>query len=77
MSHSLVLNEPSTTQLLVEKLNLAIDETRLVRRIMDMNHRAENIESTTGASMRTWRLREEVKSLEAELALIRDRKHFC
>ena len=77
MSHSLVLNEPSTTQLLIDKLNLAIDETRLVRRIMDMNHRAENIELTTGASMRTWNLREEVKILETELVLIRDRKQFC
>ncbi len=77
MSHSLVLNEPSTTQLLIDKLNLAIDETRLVRRIMDMNHRAENIELTTGASMRTWHLREEVKILETELVLIRDRKQFC
>ena len=74
MNHTLAINEPGVTLQLIEKLDLAIDESRLVRRIMDMNHRAENIELTTGASMRTWRLRQESKKLETQLALIRNRK---
>ncbi len=74
MNHTLAINEPGVTLQLIEKLNLAIVESKLVRRIMDMNHRAENIELTTGASMRTWRLRQESKKLETQLALIRNRK---
>ena len=74
MSHTLALNEQDSTLQLIEQLNLAINEARLVSRIMDMNHRAENIESTTGSSMRTWRLREESKQLEIQLDFIRSRK---
>ncbi len=71
MSHTLVLDEPGSTLQLIEQLNLAIDEARLVRRIMKLNRQAETIEITTGSSMRTWRLREESKKLETQLDIIR------
>jgi hypothetical protein len=74
MSQSLALEESSTTLHLLENLNLAINEARLVRRIMDMRNQAGNIESTSGPSIRTQRLRDEVKRLENHLVFIRKRK---
>jgi len=74
MSQLLALEESNTTLQLLDNLNLAINEARLVRRIMDMSNQAENIESTSGPSIRTQRLREEVKKLENHLVFIRSRK---
>ncbi len=74
MSQSLALEESSTTLHLLEDLNLAINEARLVRRIMDMRNQAGNIESTIGPSIRTQRLRYEVKRLENHLVFIRNRQ---
>jgi len=74
MSQLLALEESNTTLQLLDNLNLAINEARLVRRIMDMSNQAENIESTSGPSIRTLRLREEVKKLENHLVFIRSRK---
>jgi hypothetical protein len=74
MYQALALDEPDTTLQLLNILDLAIDEARLVRKIMDMNSQAGNIESTIGPSTRTRRLREEVKILESELSYIRYQK---
>ena len=74
MYQALALDEPDTTLQLLNILDLAIDEARLVRKIMDMNSQAGNIESTIGPSTRTRRLREEVKILESELSYIRNQK---
>jgi len=41
---------------------------------MDMRNQAGNIESTSGPSVRTQRLRDEVKRLENHLVFIRNRK---
>ncbi len=74
MNPVLALDEPDTTLRLLNKLDLAIDEARLVRLIMDMNSQAGNIESVIGPSTRTRRLRDEVKSLESQLSCIRKQK---
>ena len=74
MSQSLTINEPGNTLQLLDNLNLAINEARLVRKIMDMSNQAGSIESTCGPSIRTLRLREEVKTLENHLAIIRNQK---
>jgi hypothetical protein len=74
MYQALALDEPDTTLQLLNILDLAIDEARLVRKIMDMNSQAGNIESTIGPSTRTRCLREEVKILESELSYIRNQK---
>jgi len=74
MIQSLALEESSTTLRLLENLNLAINEARLVRRIMDMRNQAGNIESASGPSIQTQRLRDEVKRLENHLVFIRNRK---
>lgn len=68
------LDEPDTTLRLLNKLDLAIDEARLVRLIMGMNSQAGNIESVIGPSTRTRRLRDEIKSLESQLTSIRKQK---
>ena len=77
MNQVLALDEPDTTLQLVTNLNLAIDEARLVRKIMDMNSQARNIESTIGPSTRTRLLREEVKNLESQLTYIRNQKSLA
>ncbi len=74
MYRVLALDEPDTTVRLLSNLDLAIDEARLVRKIMDMNSQAGSIESTIGPSTRTRRLREEVKILETQLTYIRNQK---
>jgi hypothetical protein len=74
MNPVLALDEPDTTLRLLSKLDLAIDEARLVRLIMDMNSQAGNIESVIGPSTRTRRLRDEVKNLESQLTSIRKQK---
>jgi uncharacterized protein YjgD (DUF1641 family) len=71
MSQFLALEDSSTTFKLLDNLNLAINEARLVRRIMNMSNQAGNIESTSGPSIRTQRLREVVKELENQLAIVR------
>ena len=77
MSQILALDDPGTTLQLLNNLNLAIDEARLVRKIMEMNSQAGNIESTIGPSARTRRLREEVKNLESQLTYIRNQKSLA
>ena len=77
MNQVLALDEPDTTLQLLTNLNLAIDEARLVRKIMDMNSQAGNIESTIGPSTRTRLLREEVKNLESQLTYIRNQKSLA
>ena len=74
MSQILALDDPGNTLQLLNNLNLTIDEARLVRKIMEMNGQAGNIESTIGPSARTRRLREEVKNLESQLTYIRNQK---
>jgi len=74
MSRVLALDEPNTTLRLLSNLDVAIDEARLVRKIMDLNSQVENIESKIGPSIRTRRLREEVKVLETQLTYIRNQK---
>ena len=74
MYQALAPDEPDTTLQLLNILDLAIDEARLVRKIIDMNSQAGNIESTIGPSTRTRLLREEVKILESELSDIRNQK---
>jgi len=74
MSRVLALDEPNTTLRLLSNLDTAIDEARLVRKIMDLNSQAGNIESKIGPSIRTRRLREEVKILETQLTYIRNQK---
>ena len=74
MYRVLALDEPDTTVRLLSNLDLAIDEARLVRKIMDMNSQAGSIESTIGPSTRTRRLREEVMILETQLTYIRNQK---
>ena len=74
MYQALAPDEPDATLQLLNILDLAIDEARLVRKIMDINSQAGNIESTIGPSTRTRRLREEVKILESELSYIRNQK---
>jgi len=74
MSRVLALDEPNTTLRLLSNLDVAIDEARLVRKIMDLNSQVENIESKIGPSIRTQRLHEEVKVLETQLTYIRNQK---
>ena len=73
MSYSLALNGPSTTLELVNKLNLAIEEAKLVRRIIELNHQKKNIESISGPSSRTLCLGEEIIKLDSQLKFIRNR----
>ena len=74
MSRVLALDEPNTTLRLLSNLDTAIDEARLVRKIMELNSQVGNIESKIGPSIRTRRLREEVKILETQLTYIRNQK---
>jgi hypothetical protein len=74
MSQSLNLNWTSTTLHLLNNLNLAIAEARLVSKIVDMSNQAGTIESTSGPSTRTRCLREEIKILENRLISVRDQK---
>ena len=74
MSRVLALDEPNTTLRLLSNLDVAIDEARLVRKIMDLNSQVGNIESKIGPSIRTRRLREEAKILETQLTYIRNQK---
>ena len=74
MNQEPALDLPNTTLKLLDDLGLAIDEARLVRIIIDLDTRAENIESRVGPSMRTQRLREEVNYLRTKLTFIRSKK---
>jgi hypothetical protein len=77
MHRVLAPNKPDTTLQLLNKLDLAIDEARLVRKIMDITNQVANIESTIGPSIRTQRLREEIKILENQLSFIRNQKSLA
>lgn len=77
MRRVLAPNEPGTTLQLLNNLDLAIDEARLVHKIMDITNQAANIESTIGPSTRTRRLREDIKILENQLTYIRNQKSLA
>jgi hypothetical protein len=73
MSYSLSLNTPNATLRLIDNLNLAIDEAKLVQKIMKMSNQKENIETTIGPSPRTRYLGDEIINLQGQLDLIRNR----
>ena len=73
MGYSLLSNAPNATLQLINNLNLAIDESILVRKIMQLGHQKENIESTSGPSPRTRYLGDEIITLQSQLNLIRNK----
>lgn len=62
----------SSTQQLLNNLDRAIDEVKLVRTISVISNQIENIENASGQSYRTKYLRNELLNLKSRLAGIRN-----
>ena len=73
MSQLQTFIDPTSTSQLLNNLNRAIDETKLVRAIDSMQNDIYQIESISGPSKRTTFLRREIASLQAQLAELRKR----
>lgn len=67
MLHSQILSENASTKRVLANLSLAIDEARLVRRIVDMTDNLHRIENLPEATSRATFLRHEIARLELEL----------
>ena len=65
--------DPTTTNQLLNNLNLAIDETKLVLKINSLNNQVYIIESSNGRTERSEYLRKEITILEVQLSYIRDK----
>ena len=72
MSRLQTFIDPTSTSQLLNNLNLAIDETKLVRTINSMQEDIYKIESASGPSKRTQFLRQEVFRLQTKLEDIRN-----
>ena len=73
MSQLQTFIDPTSTSELLNNLNLAIDETKLVRAIDSMQNDIYKIESISGPSKRTHFLRKEIFILQEKLAQLRQR----
>jgi len=76
MSHLNTYIDPNSTNQLLNNLALAIDETKLLLDISNLNNQVYKIESTEGRTERSLHLRKKVTVLEVRLNYIRDRASF-
>lgn len=72
MSQLQTFIDPTSTSQLLNNLNRAIDETKLLRTISSVQSDIYKIESASGPSMRTKFLRRQLESLENQLETIRN-----
>lgn len=66
--------DPNSTSQLLNHLDLAIDEAKLIRAISQMYEQVYKIETVSGPSKRTHFLRQEIVNKESQLKRIRDLK---
>ena len=64
-----------TSRLLAE-LDDALDQSNVMRDIVDKTERLHSIESIVGTSSRTQDLRKEIESMECELSFERHQQHL-
>ncbi len=72
MSHSELLAEPTSTQRLLAKLNQAIDEARLVKKILSLNDELRIIENMRDEVLKIYFLKSKISALESELWTVRN-----
>ena len=66
-----ILSEPANTKRVLANLSLAIDEARLVRKIVELSDYMRRIELQPDSSKRLEYLRKEIDRLEEQLAKTR------
>lgn len=71
MSYSPISPGPASTKRLLEKLNLAIDEARLVRKIVSLGDQLRKIENQPGENDRVQSLQQEIDHSEDQLVILR------
>ncbi len=65
--------DPTTTSQILKNLTLAIDETKLILNLNNLNTLVSTIESSGMPSVRSEYLRKEITVLKVQLNYIRDR----
>jgi len=73
MAYTELVSEPYGTQQLLDKLNLSINETRLVKKIIATNDDLRCIENKPKNLGRANFLKKEISVLESQLSIIRNR----
>ncbi len=68
--------DPVSTNQILNSLNSAIDEAKLVTTLANMSNRIQQLESVSGPSKRSESLRKEIKILEIQINYIRDHAAF-
>ncbi len=68
--------DPATTNEIINNLNIAIDEAKLIDTLDDMTTRIQQIEATKGSSKSSEKLRKEIRILEVQINYLRDRASF-
>ncbi len=58
---------------LIQNLNIHLDEDKISKSIDQLSGQVKQIESVSGPSIRTLKLRNEIKKLESNLAYCRDK----
>ena len=67
--------DPTTTNQLLNNLSLAIDETKLVLRLNELNNLAYSLKSSDNPTDRSEFLRKEITMLEVQLNYIREKAY--
>ncbi|MBT3203361.1 MAG: hypothetical protein HOM14_06015 [Gammaproteobacteria bacterium] len=67
--------DPTTTNQLLNNLSLAIDETKLVLRLNELNNLAYSLKSSDKPTDRSEYLRKEITMLEVQLNYIREKAY--
>jgi hypothetical protein len=65
--------DPNSTNQLLNKLGLAIDEAKLVLNLSKLNNQVFNLESSNGVSEHSTDLRKEITIVQVQLNYLRDR----
>ena len=74
MDKDLNIEVATATSRLLAALDDALDQSSVMREIVDKYERLHNIESITGPSIKTRILREEIESMERELRIERSQR---
>jgi len=72
MAHPQILSGPANTKRLLANLSLAIDEARVVKRIVNLSDDLRRMENMPEQVERVRYMRSEISNLEYQLAKIRE-----